>query len=327
MWCRTWFDADARQTRRASLGTDDPDAAEQALAGWIAANVATRHAEPADATLGRIFLRYEAERVRRLHAAGATAQRRSLAMILQHVPEGATVAQFGIRGQEAARNAMQAAGYGPWTIKRAFGAAKASINWAWQREELARPVPFIKLEDGELRDRVLSVVEVARLWDADMPDHVRAFIAVMLATGARPDAAVQLTRFQFDLVQGVVNLNPAGRKQTKKRRPILPLASWLRPFIEGAEGHVVAYRGRPIQKIAGAFQTVRDAAGFGPDVTSYTLRHTVATELKRRGVATSDIAALLGHSRQEFRTTEGYIHVMGETLASLRRGAAISDSG
>ena len=189
MWCRTWFDPATRQTRRASLGTDDLAAAEQALAGWIAQNVATRHAEPSDATLGRVFLRYEAEHVRRLPSAGAAAQRRSLAMILQHVPEGATVAQFGIRGQEAARDAMQAAGYGAWTIKRAFGAAKAAINWAWQREELARPVPFIKLEDGDLRQRVLSVAELARLWDTDMPDHVRAFIAVMLATGARPDRA------------------------------------------------------------------------------------------------------------------------------------------
>jgi len=92
-------------------------------------------------------------------------------MILLHGPAGATLAQFGFRGQEAARNSMQEAGYGPWTIQRAFGAAKAAGNWAWQREELARPVPFIRLEDGDLRERVLSVAEIARLWDADMPDQ------------------------------------------------------------------------------------------------------------------------------------------------------------
>jgi hypothetical protein len=41
MWCRTWFDATTRQTRRASLGTDDVEAAGRELAGWITKNVGT----------------------------------------------------------------------------------------------------------------------------------------------------------------------------------------------------------------------------------------------------------------------------------------------
>ncbi len=101
-----------------------------------------------------------------------------------------------------------------------------------------------------------------------MSDHMRAFLAILIGTAARPEAALQLTRFQCDLERGTINLNPPGRAQTKKRRPILPMADWLRPWIEAADGHLVAYRGRPVRKIAGAFQTLRDVAGFGPDVTA-----------------------------------------------------------
>jgi hypothetical protein len=90
-------------------------------------------------------------------------------------------------------------------------------------------------------------------------------------------------------------------------------------WIETASGPLVAWRGKPVQKIAGAFQTMRDAAGFGPDVTAYTIRHSIATELAARGVPELDIAAQLGHRLPNSQTTGRYIHVAPERLASARR--------
>ncbi len=248
MWCRTWFDPTTRQTRRASLGTDDLAAAEQALAEWITRNVPTDRAEPHDLTLARVFVRYQERHGQ--HLVGAGAQRISLTMMLRHLPEGITVGELTLDAQHEAVRAMQAAGYGASTIKRAIGAAKAAVNWAWNNGELARPVPFLKVAEGPGRERVLSVAELARLWSADMPDHVRAFLALMIGTAGRPEAVLQLTRFQCDLDRGTINLNPPGRVQTKKRRPVLPLPAWLRPWIEAADGHLVAWRGRPVKKIA-----------------------------------------------------------------------------
>ena len=129
--------------------------------------------------------------------------------------------------------------------------------------------PFIAIEEGASRERVLTVAELAQLWDAEMPDHLRTFIAIMVGTGARPDAVLELARFQCDIDRGMIDLNPPGRRQAKKRRPKIPMAAWLLPFIESADGHVVSWRGRPVTKIAGAFQTVRESAGFGMDVTAY----------------------------------------------------------
>jgi len=315
-WCRTWFDSDARQTRRASLGTDDIAAAELALAEWVTQHVAGDREDPRVATLARVFVRYQQQHGR--HIVGADAQRRSLAVVLRHIPEGMSVAEFTLDAQRQAVLAMHRGEYGAGTIKRAMGAAKAAVNWAWNNGELDRPVPFLKVEEGQGRERVLSVAEMAHLWSVDMPDHVRAFLATLIATAARPEAALQLTRFQCDLDRGVINLNPPGRVQTKKRRPTLPMPQWFRPWVEAAEGHIVAYRGKPVAKIAGAFQTMRDAAGFGFDVTAYTIRHTVATELMARGVPELEIASILGHRMPNSRTTGRYLHVAPERLASAR---------
>ncbi len=51
-----------------------------------------------------------------------------------------------------------------------------------------------------------------------------------------------------------------------------------------------------------------NAAGFGPDVTAYTIRDTIATELRRRRVSKSDISMTLGHKEPGSATTEFYLH-------------------
>jgi integrase len=260
-WCRTWFDPNTRQTCRASLGIDDFAAAGLALAQWVTLNVGTDRAAPDDVTLGRTFGRYYERHGKYL--AGTEAQRVSLAMILRAVPEGMTVASFTLEAQHDAVRVLAAKGYSAGTIKRGMGAAKAAINWAWNNGELERPVPFLKLPEGPGRERVLTIEELAQLWDADTPKHVRVFLALAIATAARPEALLQLTRFQCDLDRGTINLNPPGRIQTKKRRPILPMPNWLRPWIEASDGPLIAWRGKPVRKIARAFQTMRNAAGFG----------------------------------------------------------------
>jgi integrase len=317
IWCRTWFDAKTRQTCRASLGTRDLATAGIALAQWITNNVATDHAAPGDVTLARVFARYHERHGQ--HQIGADAQRVSLAMILKAVPEGMTVGAFTLDAQHEVTRELHSRGYAAGTIKRGLGAAKAAVNWAWNNGELERPIPFLRLPEGEGRQRVLSVDELGQLWDADMPSHVRVFLALAIGTAGRPQALLQVTRFQCDLDRGTINLNPPGRTQTKKRRPILPMANWLRPWIEAATGPLVAFRGKPVRKIAGAFQTLRESAGFGPDVTAYTVRHSIATELAARGVPELEIASVMGHRMPNSRTTGRYIHVAPERLASARK--------
>jgi len=314
-WCRTWFDPATRQTRRASLGTEDAATAQVELARWVTLNVKPHKQASTDVPLATVFARYHDKHGKAVRSAAINA--RNLVLMLEALPEGVTVGELTLDTQHQAAAKLRET-YSPGTIKRCFAIAKAAVNWAWKNGEIDRPMPFLSIQEGAGRERILSIEELAHLWSQDMPDHVRVFLALMIGTAARPEAVLELTRFQCDLAHGTINLNPPGRVQTKKRRPHLPMAGWLRPWIEQAEGPVVAYRGRSVKKIAGAFQTLRDAAGFSREVTSYTIRHTIATEMMARGVPELQIAAVMGHRLPNSRTTGRYIHVAPKHFAEAR---------
>lgn len=63
---------------------------------------------------------------------------------------------------------------------------------------------------------------------------------IRLNTGCRGDAARDLQPFQIDWDAGLVILNPTGRQQTKKFRPIVPLTDYLRGYL-GRLGTVNRY--------------------------------------------------------------------------------------
>ena len=71
-WCRTWFDASARQTCRASLGTEDLDEAKLALAAWITANAKPERTRPEDAPLETYLVRYLEQHAKYLPSAEPT---------------------------------------------------------------------------------------------------------------------------------------------------------------------------------------------------------------------------------------------------------------
>jgi len=316
-WCRTWFDAATRQTRRASLGTDDLEAAKLALAEWVTLNARRERTPTREVVLGEVFARYW--HAHGQHVRAAVQQQRNLFLVLSHLPEGITVAELTMQRQAEVARALLKEGYAPGTVKRCMAAAKAAVTYAWKNDELDRPLPFISLPDGEPRERVLTVKEMAALWDACEPPHLQAFLVVLLGTLARPEAALELTDAQCDLEHGLIDLNPPGKARTKKRRPVVPIPDFLRPWIEAAEGPVVAYRGRAVAKVNKTFRTIREEAGLGADVVPYTIRHTVATELRARGVPELEIAGLLGHAMPNIRTTGRYAKFRPDYYGQARR--------
>lgn len=83
------------------------------------------------------------------------------------------------------------------------------------------------------RDYVPTFEELASLLDTEASDLLRRYDIIALNTWARPEAIVDLQlRGQVDFVAGLIDLNPAGRRQTKKRRPIIKLTENLRGWFE-----------------------------------------------------------------------------------------------
>jgi len=323
VWCRTWFDPLTRQTCRASLGTDDLEAARIALAEWVTIHGRRGTQDPRDVPLAEVFARYY-QRKGRL-AASAGSQRRNLYLALEMLPAGMVVSELTLDAQHALTRRLRAAEtpggghYQDGTVKRVLGTLKAAVNWAWKNGELERPVPFLSVPDGEPRERVLTIEEIARLWDAAEQPHLRMFILILLGTACRPKAALDLVRDQCDTTARVITLNPPGRAQTKKRRPVVPMPDFLLPWIIGTpSGPLVAYRGRAVVKVAKAWRVAREAAGLDADVVPYAIRHTIATELRRRGVPEMELAGLLGHSMPNFRTTGRYAKYAPDYLSKAR---------
>ena len=142
-----------------------------------------------------------------------------------------------------------------------------------------------------------------------------------LYTRQRRGALLDLTWTQVDLTRGRIDFNPAGRAQTNKRRPVIPvprsLLAALRRAHKGASSpYVIAFHGEAVGDVKKGFNSAAARADI-PDCTSHTLRHTAGTWMAQRSVPLREIAGYLGHS--ETRTTELYAHHHPDFMENARK--------
>jgi integrase len=252
-------------------------------------------AEPKDVKVADVFARYYQEHGVTKASAGGI--RRHLQLALGCIDGDPVVAEFGKRRQELVVQRLRARGYAQGAIKRIMTSVKASLMWAFNNEIITAHPPLMTVQEGGPPERVATIADLARFWDAAEQAHLQAFTMGLICTLSRPTAVLQLTRFQCDLARGVVDLNPRDRPQTKKRRPVVPMAAGLRPWIEAAEGHLVTYHNKPVKKINAVWRIARRTAGLGEDFVPYSIRHTMASELRARGVPELEIAGVLPWTR------------------------------
>lgn len=74
---------------------------------------------------------------------------------------------------------------------------------AWQKDEAFGGVGAFDDFDGPASASLERVPElVSCVWDATEPPHLQMFVLMLLGTAARPEAILQLTRFQCDTARG-----------------------------------------------------------------------------------------------------------------------------
>lgn len=197
----------------------------------------------------------------------------------------------------------QAAGLSVSTASRRLSTLRSALNRAWRDRDLKVPPPEVPEFCGkEARDerkpkgRPITPQECARLWDAAREPHLRLFLVFLYSTGARAGAILDLTGRAVDLVAGTIRLNPEGRRQTTKRRPILPIQHHLLPWIcDLPDGPLITWRDRPVGSIKKAMRDAVARAGLSADVNAYSVRHGLARYMRARGISRGDIAEWLGH--------------------------------
>jgi integrase len=141
---------------------------------------------------------------------------------------------------------------------------------------------------------------------------------VALYTGTRASAvcgaALQPTegRGFIDLARGVFYRRPAGRRETTKRAPPIPLPdrllAHLRRWKRRGQHFAVEWNGEPVKAIEKAFANAVADADLGKGVTPHTLRHTAATWLMQEGVDLWEAAGYLGMTVEMLSQRYGHHH-------------------
>lgn len=202
------------------------------------------------------------------------------------------------------RDERYAANRKPNTVRKELEVVRAALNFHKRGDkaifELPPPPPP--------KERYLSKDEVIALLKAARPfPHVRAFIALSVATGARQSALLELTWDRVDLKRRLIKLarNTAQDDQMKTRAtvPINRRAYRYLRVLQAASTspYVIEWAGQPVKSIKKGFASACRHAGIS-DITPHVLRHTAASWLAMAGVPMFDISRYLGHS--DTRVTE-----------------------
>ncbi len=248
----------------------------------------------------------------------ATAKR-AIALWREFWGDAATVADLTLGRQEAFIDWLRAKGYSDGYMRRIVGVGQTALNRARKRQEIAG-VPFVELpHGGDPFPHKATRAQLVALLNAPMPAHVWMYCLIRLNTGCRGDAALDLQPFQVDTEAGVIRLNPAGRRQTKKRRPTVPLTRTLAAHLKPLKGpYYAGWNGARTLSIKTTWRKVRAAAKLPAWFAPKVLRHTVASELRRRGVPEWDVKGLMGHTGGG--VTEGYAKFDGAKVAKALDG-------
>jgi integrase len=258
--------------------------------------------QPAGVALATCLTRYYEHQAKALRSAD---QARHALIRWNEFFGPALVSEITAERQRAFVAGMRDEGLSEGYIRRTLAIGKAALNRAVREGEIASAPHVALLPEADARDRVLSLAEGAALFRAAAQPHELMYLALAFGTGARPEAILQLTSFQIDVDRRLINLNPPGRRQNKKRRPTIPICDTLLPLLRHLPaGPVVQYQGRALGSIRSAFARLKAKAGI-TDISPYTIRHTVATEPRMHGVSVWDVAGFLGHS-SGYKTTERY---------------------
>lgn len=168
----------------------------------------------------------------------------------------------------------------PGTVEASVRQLAAVINYAYARKDTLFPAAFAAKKPEEVsrtpvyRADVKTLAAMFRYCVApeakpgDGPDSIKnrirqreqlhRFLQISVATWARPDAAhdvsVDRARDQWHSNARALNLNPKGRAQTKKHRPIVPIPDAMARLLDRATGFYVS-----VDSVRKAFEAMQAA--------------------------------------------------------------------
>jgi len=319
-----WTDASNGGTRRRSLGTSDIEQAKLKLAEIVLQGATATATTPLAIVLEAYFTG------RTDHLPSKDAARHAGRLFLEEWGTKVRVSDLAESKQKDFATACAARGHSLGYIARNMTVLSAALRKAglavkvFISEAHMRDVWKIKAK-APRKVFIPSDQQLARIMREAMPEDLSRWLMISMATACRPEAAVDLAPVQRIRDAQAVNLNPPGRAQNKKRRPILrspkvlttAMDRWERSGLDAHGGKYCGYAS--VDSVDSALERVCKRQHINlPQMSVYSIRHKVTTVLRAAGVPREQIDRQLGHVGGGARTTEDY----GEYSPDFQKEAA-----
>jgi integrase len=300
-----WYDGDSRQTRRASLKTKSSSEAtkkvEKLVADAVTGDPREALAEKPTEFVGQALDYYRAEYVAELRSKKAAES----AIDNFLLPRLGTrrIASFRKKDSLDFAKQLEKEGLANAYVSRILSILRSAFNRAEEDDKISRAprVPEVRGEAEKevepLRGRELTIPEVAGLFDRVADWHFLNFLIAEVNTAARPEAILEARAEQIEWAHSLFELNPVGRKQTKKFRPFMRIATTWRPWLEPiTSGPIVSYAGQPVKSVKKAMQGLVKRSGLKGRINATSIRHTLGRYMENVAhVPEREISLFMGH--------------------------------
>lgn len=277
--------------RRYSLNTSDPTEA--------ARRAPSRYAEltrPRGTTIADLWAAYRKEHAGRRIADNMEWSWRALKSRFGPMEaESLTVADCRAHMDERRKTGIK-----DGTLHTELGHLRIVLRWA-QRIGLIERAPHIERPPLPApKDAYLTRDEIAALLQAAQAPHLRLAIMLLIGTGCRIGAALELTWDRVDWSRRMIHLRNPFDTGKRKGRAAVPVNDRLLTALQEAHSgaltpYVIEWGGKPVKSIKTGLKRAGEAIGR-PDVSAHMLRHSAAVWLAEDGHGMDEIAQFLGHA-------------------------------
>ena len=293
-FCVTWDDigpGGKPVRRRYRLGTTDPREASARAAARYAA--LTR---PAGKTVAALWESYTLDKTGRAVLDTMRHTWKAISPVFGHL-EGEAVNVEDCRSYTKMR---REAGKSDGSIWTELGHLRTVLVWA-KAQKLITDAPKIERPTKpDPKERYLTREEVGKMMDCAKVPHIRLAILLLISTGARATAALELTWDRVDLQRNIIQLRNRFDKTPRKGRATVPMNATLRAELVEAKKaaltqNVIEWAGSPVKSIKKGIKAAAAAAKLD-EVSPHVFRHSAAVWLVEDGHSFEEVAQFLGHS-------------------------------
>lgn len=206
------------------------------------------------------------------------------------------------------------------TIHTELGHLRMVLKWSENNGLIARAPHIERPAKPEPKDYYITRDEAKRLLECANVPHIALAVRLMIATGARVTAALELTWDRVDFERGMVNLRNPFDRSRRKGRASVPMNDLLKAELLEAKASALSpfaieWAGVPVKSIKKGLKAAGIAAKL-PEISPHVLRHSAAVWLVEDGHSMSEVAQFLGHSNTRM-TEKVYGRYSPDHLRSL----------